>query len=61
MIIKQWAVHRGINNPAYGTLCTYGYILMLLRYLQVCDPPMLLSLQVYYNLNFRHYHQIGME
>lgn len=39
------ALHRGMNNPEYGTLCTYGYILMLLRYLQICDPPILLSLQ----------------
>jgi hypothetical protein len=32
--IKHWAKRRGINSPSDGTLSSYGYILMLIYYLQ---------------------------
>jgi terminal uridylyltransferase len=33
--IKHWVKCRGINNPAEGTLGSYGYILSLIHFLQV--------------------------
>lgn len=53
LIIKNWyfssylrAKARNLNNPHEGSLCTYGYILMLIYYLINKPNPMLLSLQV---------------
>lgn len=36
-IIKHWAKKRHINNPADGTLSSYGYLLCLIHFLQVRD------------------------
>ena len=44
-IIKHWAKMRQMNNPGDGTLSSYGYILMLIHFLQVCQPPVLPNLQ----------------
>ena len=33
--VKRWVKGRGINNPGEGTLGSYGYILLLIHYLQV--------------------------
>ena len=32
--VKRWASSRSINSPSDGTLSSYGYVLMLLHYLQ---------------------------
>jgi hypothetical protein len=39
-IIKYWAKQRCINNPQEGTLSSYGYILCLIHFLQVCSSPL---------------------
>eukprot|EP00924_Labyrinthula_sp_SR-Ha-C_P004417 augustus_masked-scaffold_89-processed-gene-0.1-mRNA-1 protein AED:0.49 eAED:0.51 QI:0/-1/0/1/-1/1/1/0/652 len=44
-IVKFWAKNRGINNPARHTLPSYGYILMIIYFLQRMTPPMLPNLQ----------------
>ncbi len=44
-ILKHWAKRRGINDASNGTLCSYGYILMLVHYLQRTEPPVLPVLQ----------------
>ncbi|CAK4096522.1 hypothetical protein Ae201684P_015972 [Aphanomyces euteiches] len=44
-VLKNWVKQRKINNAADGTLSSYGYILMLLHYLQRTEPPVLPVLQ----------------
>ncbi len=44
-IMKYWAKQRGINNATQGTLCSYGYILCLINFLQTRVPPILPNLQ----------------
>ncbi|ETV93101.1 hypothetical protein, variant 2 [Aphanomyces invadans] len=44
-LLKHWVKQRGINNAADGTLSSYGYILLLLHYLQRTEPPVLPVLQ----------------
>ncbi|KAE8377684.1 hypothetical protein BDV26DRAFT_281635 [Aspergillus bertholletiae] len=46
VFVKMWAKARKINSPCHGTLCSYGYILMVIHYLMnVVDPPL-------YNIRF---------
>lgn len=44
-VVKTWAKKRKINNPAERTLSSYGYILLVIHYLQHLDQPMLPPLQ----------------
>lgn len=47
LIVKSWAKARRINNPYYGTLSSYGYIIMVLQYLMnVAKPPVISNLQL---------------
>lgn len=40
VFVKMWAKNRKINDPHDGTLCSYGYILMVVHYLMnVAYPP----------------------
>eukprot|EP00117_Sycon_ciliatum_P032739 scpid83813/ scgid3506/ Poly(A) RNA polymerase GLD2-B; PAP-associated domain-containing protein 4-B len=39
VLLKQWAKKHNINNAADGTLSSYALIMMLVRYLQACKPP----------------------
>ncbi|OQR99483.1 hypothetical protein ACHHYP_06019 [Achlya hypogyna] len=43
--IKAWVKAREMNNAAQGTLSSYGYLLMLIHYLQRTSPPVLPVLQ----------------
>lgn len=44
--VKMWAKARKINDPYHGTMCSYGYILMVLHYLMnVVEPPLIPNLQ----------------
>lgn len=43
--VKHWAKARGINNPSEHTLSSYGYILMVINFLQRQNPPVLPVLQ----------------
>ena len=46
LFIKYWTKTRGISRPRYGTLCSYGYVLMIIYYLtHVVSPPVLPNLQ----------------
>lgn len=46
IFVKTWAKARKINTPYYGTLSSYGYILMVLHYLMnVATPPVIPNLQ----------------
>ncbi|GBG24452.1 PolyA RNA polymerase cid13 [Hondaea fermentalgiana] len=44
-VVKTWAKRRKINNPAERTLSSYGYILMVIHYLQQLETPLLPPLQ----------------
>lgn len=44
-VVKYWASRRGINSPPGGTLSSYGYLLMLLRFLQRRPQPLIPCLQ----------------
>ncbi len=44
-VLKYWAKQRGINNATQGTLCSYGYLLCLINFLQTRVPPILPNLQ----------------
>ncbi len=44
-ILKYWAKQRGINNATKGTLCSYGYLLCLINFLQTRVLPVLPNLQ----------------
>ncbi|KAF2084950.1 PAP/OAS1 substrate-binding domain-containing protein [Saccharata proteae CBS 121410] len=42
IFVKAWAKRRKINSAYNGTLCSYGYVLMVLHYLiNVARPPVL--------------------
>ncbi len=43
--IKNWALHRGICNAAYGTFSSYAWTLIALQFLQTCNPPILPNIQ----------------
>ncbi len=36
-IIKHWAKCRDINSPSHHTLSSYGYVLLLIHFLQVSE------------------------
>eukprot|EP00939_MAST-03C_sp_MAST-3C-sp1_P005485 g5485.t1 len=44
-IVKRWASCRDIKDPGKGTLSSYGYMLMLVHFLQRRSPPVLPVLQ----------------
>ena len=44
-IIKNWAKNRKINDPFRGTLSSYCYVMMIIHFCQVQQPPILPSLQ----------------
>lgn len=44
-VIKHWAKSRQINNPSQSTLSSYGYLLLLVHFLQQRAPPALPVLQ----------------
>jgi DNA polymerase sigma len=44
-IIKHWAKSRQVNNPADGTLSSYGFILCFIHFLQIQSVPILPNLQ----------------
>ena len=45
LAIKNWALHRGICNAAYGTFSSYAWTLIALQFLQTSDPPVLPNIQ----------------
>eukprot|EP00516_Mucochytrium_quahogii_P002462 CAMPEP_0203765666 /NCGR_PEP_ID=MMETSP0098-20131031/18536_1 /ASSEMBLY_ACC=CAM_ASM_000208 /TAXON_ID=96639 /ORGANISM=" , Strain NY0313808BC1" /LENGTH=1101 /DNA_ID=CAMNT_0050661939 /DNA_START=625 /DNA_END=3927 /DNA_ORIENTATION=- len=44
-LVKVWSKKRDINNPAQRTLSSYGYILLILHFLQHLEVPILPPLQ----------------
>ncbi|EGC39642.1 hypothetical protein DICPUDRAFT_26598 [Dictyostelium purpureum] len=44
-VVKRWAKRRKINEPSLGTLSSYGYINLVISFLQTRDPPILPCLQ----------------
>mmetsp|Transcript_16883 Transcript_16883/g.33597 ORF Transcript_16883/g.33597 Transcript_16883/m.33597 type:complete len:1369 (+) Transcript_16883:220-4326(+) len=44
-VVKKWAKARNINNPSDGTLSSYGYILMIIHFLQRRSSPVIPNLQ----------------
>lgn len=49
---KTWAKENGINNAHHKTLSSYTLTLMVIHFLQRCDPPVLPCLQVQDAANF---------
>uniref|UniRef100_A0A3B0MX83 Nucleotidyltransferase domain containing protein, putative n=1 Tax=Theileria annulata TaxID=5874 RepID=A0A3B0MX83_THEAN len=45
LFLKLWARNRNINNRSEGTLSSFAISLMLIHFLQNCNPPLLPSLQ----------------
>lgn len=45
VIIKTWAKHCDIGDASKGSLSSYSLIIMLIHYLQRCDPPVVPVLQ----------------
>lgn len=46
LFVKYWTKTRCIARPRWGTLCSYGYVLMILYYLtHVVQPSVLPNLQ----------------
>jgi DNA polymerase sigma len=46
LFVKYWTKTRGIARPRYGTLCSYGYVLMIIFFLvHVVSPAVLPNLQ----------------
>ncbi|KAE8145047.1 hypothetical protein BDV25DRAFT_134131 [Aspergillus avenaceus] len=51
VFVKMWAKARKISNPYQGTLCSYGYILMVIHYLtNVANPPLVPNLQLLHHV-----------
>ncbi|KAL2005031.1 hypothetical protein VTN00DRAFT_2881 [Thermoascus crustaceus] len=49
VFVKKWAKARKINSPYHGTMCSYGYILMVIHYLtNIVTPPLIPNLQINY-------------
>lgn len=49
LFVKMWAKARAINDPRSGTLCSYGYTLMVLHYLMnMVNPGVIPNLQIMY-------------
>jgi terminal uridylyltransferase len=47
LFVKSWAKKRKINNSYSGTLCSYGWVLLVLHFLMnVARPPVLPNLQL---------------
>ena len=46
LAVKHWAGQRGINNSSNGSLSSYAWVILTIRYLQQCKPPVLPNLQV---------------
>lgn len=47
LFVKAWAKQRKINSPYYGTLSSYGYVLMVLHYIvNIARPPLAPNLQI---------------
>ncbi|EAU34703.1 predicted protein [Aspergillus terreus NIH2624] len=54
IFVKMWAKARKINTPYHGTLCSYGYILMVIHYLMnIVYPPLVPNLQLMYHSSER--------
>ncbi|KAK2960616.1 hypothetical protein BLNAU_4514 [Blattamonas nauphoetae] len=49
VLVKEWSKAWGIANTREGTLSSYGWTLLALNYLQMCEVPVIPSLQ------HRHY------
>ncbi|KAL4077716.1 hypothetical protein J3A83DRAFT_4215925 [Scleroderma citrinum] len=46
LFLKVWSKRRKINSPYYGTLSSYGYVLLVIYFLiHVKNPPVLPNLQ----------------
>jgi terminal uridylyltransferase len=46
LFVKYWTKTRVISRPRYGTLCSYGYVLMIIYFLtNVVQPAVLPNLQ----------------
>lgn len=46
VFVKIWAKTRDINTPYYGTLSSYGFVLMVLHFLiNIVEPPVIPNLQ----------------
>lgn len=46
LFLKVWTKRRKINDPYRGTLSSYGYVLLVIWFLQsIKDPPVLPNLQ----------------
>ena len=43
--IKYWAKRRSVNDPYHGSLSSYAWVLLIIHYLQTCEPPVLPCLQ----------------
>ncbi|GAD95799.1 zinc finger protein, cchc domain containing protein, putative [Paecilomyces variotii No. 5] len=49
IFVKKWAKARKINSSYHGTLCSYGYTLMVIHYLMnVAQPAVIPNLQIDY-------------
>lgn len=47
LFVKQWSKNRDLNSPYFGTLSSYGYVLMVAHFLiNVVQPPVLPNLQL---------------
>lgn len=46
LIVKYWAKRRGLNEPYWGTLSSYCYLMMIIYYLQRLEQPILPVLQM---------------
>jgi DNA polymerase sigma len=45
LLVKYWAKLRCVNETYRGTLSSYAYVLLLINYLQIQEPPVLPCLQ----------------
>lgn len=45
LFIKRWAKYCDIGDASRGSLSSYAHIILLISYLQNCDPPVLPRLQ----------------
>ncbi|KAK6532255.1 hypothetical protein TWF281_006447 [Arthrobotrys megalospora] len=47
LFVKQWSKNRDLNSPYFGTLSSYGYVLMVAHFLiNIVQPPVLPNLQL---------------
>ncbi|EGX52268.1 hypothetical protein AOL_s00043g57 [Orbilia oligospora ATCC 24927] len=47
LFVKQWSKNRDLNSPYFGTLSSYGYVLMVAHFLiNIVKPPVLPNLQL---------------